>query len=179
LVAARYSGALELLLTTPLGAETIVREQCKVLRRLFAWPVVLMQAAIIPQLVQGLLRTDSGIAGWQAYLALSILLSLANTFFGTDALLRLGLWFGVKARTQAAALVWTVGLGKGIPNLVSLVCSLIGAAMVETCGFSTRLPSSLMLWFLPQLFTLFFFTWLIHLTKARMPAELVGAEAPR
>jgi hypothetical protein len=102
-IAARRNGTLELLLTTPLGAETLLAEQSKVLRRMFALPILLMQAAVIPQLLQGLARTNTGVGGWQGYLALFTLLSLANTYFGIETLSWLGLWFGVKARSQAGA----------------------------------------------------------------------------
>jgi len=45
--AARQGGDLELLLTTPIGAKTIISDQWKVLKRLFVWPVLVMQVGLL------------------------------------------------------------------------------------------------------------------------------------
>jgi hypothetical protein len=174
-VAGRQNGTLELLLTTPLGAESLVAEQVKVLRRVFALPILLMQAAVIPQLAQGLMGTNTGVGG-QGYFAFSTLFNLANTFLGVETLCWLGLWFGVKARTQAGAIMWTVILGNGFPNLVNLVGSLLESVHAQSPALSPRFFPGL--WFLKEIVNLLFYLFVIYLTRVSLPRELVGA-APK
>jgi hypothetical protein len=112
-VGVRRTGELELLMTTPLGVETIVTEQWNVLKRFFAWPVLVMQAPMIPQILAGTQSTLNVLpASWQAQMTFFKLLEVTNTFLGACALCWLGLWFGLRARTQAGAIVWTVSLAR-------------------------------------------------------------------
>ena len=55
-VGVRRTGDLELLLTTPVGAQNIIDDQWKVLKKLFVWPVLCMQAPMLPQFLAGLLE---------------------------------------------------------------------------------------------------------------------------
>src|SRR5205085_1581769 len=129
----RRSGDLELLMTTPLGAESIVCDQWNVLKRFFTWPVLVMQAPMLPQLLAGFVGINhTGSGGWALHNAFYKVLCLANTLLGAGALCWLGMWFGLKARTQAGAIVWTVGLAKGIPALVALSCFILGEAMMPS-----------------------------------------------
>jgi ABC-type transport system involved in multi-copper enzyme maturation permease subunit len=177
-VGARRSGVLELLLTTPLGAENVLPEQRKVLRRIFVWPVLVMQAPIIPQLLEGLTpATTSGqVPHLEAMLTLSRLVGLANTYLGIEALCWLGLWFGMKAGSQGGAIIWTVGLAKGLPSVVSLVGWVIGAALGDFFNGATRVTFFAGA-FLPEVINLFFYLLLIQLARRWLPFELSGIES--
>jgi hypothetical protein len=59
--------------------------------------------------------------------------------------------------------------------VVSLICSLLGAALVPTPGPSAQVYSPL-LRLSPLAINLLFYLCLIHLTKTALPGELVGAE---
>jgi hypothetical protein len=166
-VGGRRTGELECLMTTPVGAATTVAEQWKVLKRLFAWPVVVMQAPMLPKLLM-----ESGSAGdLLIYNAVATLLGLANTYCGTCALCWLALWFGMRSRGQASAIVRAVILATGVPSLLGLLC----AVMV---GSFNAWPAGLFLvlsWLLEGAMLLYYM-WLIRLAQERLQADLVGIE---
>ncbi len=176
-VGVRRTGDLELLLTTPVGAQTVVEDQWKVLKRLYAWPVLCMQAPMLPQFLIGIsaLHASPGV-GLRADLTFLKLLTVANTFLGTAALCWLGLWFGSRSRTQAAAIVWTVGLGKGLPSLLSLFCSVSSAAMTGPQRASAG--GSLVGWWMPELIISVYYLWLIGTARRNLIRELAGREDP-
>ena len=89
------------------------------------------------------------------YLPLA-LLSFANTFLGTSALCWLGLWFGLKARSQGGAVIWAVTLAQGVPWLLK--------------GLLGFLP------LFPEVLTLAFSLWLIRTAKEELQADLAGME---
>jgi predicted anti-sigma-YlaC factor YlaD len=131
----RRTGELELLLPTPVGAETIVADQWRVLRRMFAWPVLGLQVAT---LVPVLGMTGCSSFGLSSNLplesALATLLSFVNTYLGTSALCQLSLWLGLTARHQVAAVLYAVGLAQGVPWMVSLIVVMLGAAISGPAG---------------------------------------------
>ena len=117
LVEARRTGELELLLTTPFGAEALVAAQWDVLKRLLRWPVVVM---LMPILLQGISAYLSRQAysvpnWWQIYTQCSLLLVAINTVLGVGALCWLGMWFGLQTGSQMRAILWTVALVRGTP----------------------------------------------------------------
>ena len=175
-VGVRRTGDLELLLTTPVGAQTVIEDQWKVLKRLFAWPVLCMQAPMLPQLLMGLARQPSGTSGaMEAEITLLNLLTIANAFLGAAALCWLGLWFGLRSRSQASAIVWAVGLGKGVPSLVSLVGSLSAAALASP-GVAASAGHSAA-WWLPEISICGFYLWLIATAKHCLTTDLAGRES--
>ena len=168
-VGVRRSGDLELLLTTPLGAESIVTAQWRVLRRVFVWPVLVMQAPMLPQLLNAL--ANPGLDHnpfWKV-------LVLANTFLGASALCWLGLWFGMRARTQAGAIVWAVGLGKGITSLITLIGLFVSAALMAPFGYRSPTAAGATLW-LSELLVLAFNFGVIVVARQRLTDELVSRE---
>src|ERR1019366_6872842 len=88
-IEARRNGELEVLLTTPLGAKTIVSSQLNWLKRLLFWPLVVLVA---PGLVFAPLR-------WMVSSLPNSLLQLlmcVNIIIGNRALLWVGIWLGLK-----------------------------------------------------------------------------------
>jgi hypothetical protein len=153
----RRSGELELLLTTPLGAATIVPEQWKVLKRVFVWPVLMLQLLTLLPALGGLMSLGRGVSSsLPPYILLAMLMNFANTFLGTTALCWLALWFGLKARTQTGAVVWSVTLAQGVPWLLTLVLGFIPL--------------------LPEFATLVFYAWLIPQAKDHLLGDLAGVE---
>lgn len=175
-VAVRRTGELELLLTTPLGVETLVPEQWNVLKRFFVWPVLVMQAPMLPQILAGLAGSANGASpSWQTSITLFKLLSLANTFLGAAALCWLGLWFGSRARTQAGAIVWTVSLAKGLPALAGLFASVLGANLFASSGPAAARWYSMLPW-IAESATLVYYLWLIAWLRRRLARELEVSE---
>jgi hypothetical protein len=173
-VESRRTGELELLLTTPVGAQTVVSDQWKVLRRVICWPLVVM---LMPILLQGayiLLMSGSG-GPWRIQYAISLPLNALNTVLGMVALCWLGVWFGLRAGGQAQAILWTVGIVKALPYGIAMSFSVLGATF-----FTPRsTPFAAAYWvfsLLPQVLTLVFYLWLIRLARRRLPGDLA---APR
>ncbi len=177
-VGVRRTGDLELLLTTPVGAQTVIQDQWKVLKRLFVWPVLCMQAPMLPQFLIGLSAGHAKSAGGLGVdLTFLKLLMVANTFLGAAALCWLGLWFGLRSRTQAGAIVWTVGLGQGLPSLFGLLCSIFAGAALSPSGATAR--GSFVAWWLPELVTAVFYLWLVGSAQRGLIRDLAGRERAR
>jgi hypothetical protein len=179
-VGTRRSGDLELLITTPVGAETIVVDQWAVLKRFFIWPVLVMQAPMLPQLLGAFVANQQpGMLQFPIQSGMYKLLCLANTVVGAAALCWLGTWFGLKARTQAGAIVWTTGLAKGVPALMSLICFVVGETISPTGLLAPSRAESLavaaLTWF-PELLALTFYIWLSAFARQRLREELTGTD---
>ncbi|HTL17494.1 MAG TPA: hypothetical protein VL793_09665 [Patescibacteria group bacterium] len=168
-IGVRRSGDLELLLTTPIGAGTVVDDQWRILKRLFVWPALCMQAPMLPELLMGVSAAST--SEFHPGMLFLNLLTVGNAFFGTAALCWLGLWFGLRARTQAGAIVWTAGLGQGLPALVQLACSLLSGGTTS----ASALPEHYIVgWWLPQLITVGFSVCVWEIARHGLAAELSG-----
>ena len=180
----RRTAELEVLLTTPLGARTVVAEQWKALQRLLRWPVLLM---LLPHLFQLLILMNSvpGIsrgwilAGYRLQYGVAQAIGLAAVLFRVTALCWLAMWFGLKARGPAGAIAWTVGLVTGGTYLVSILSSIVLGGLVlgffgGSRGWSYSAFSSL-----PQVMVLLFNLALIVWARKRLLLELAGAAPAR
>jgi hypothetical protein len=176
-VESRRTGELELLLTTPVGAQTIVTEQWKFLKRVIRWPLVLMLA---PEVLTGIymmliLSPRFGSMGsWRIYYAISLPLGVLNTVLGLAALCWLALWFGLRAGGQAKAILWSVAVAKGLPYLVSVLFYSLRPLLFTP---SPALWSAAW-WtssFVPVGFNFVFFLWLIRLARRRLQGDLTAA----
>jgi hypothetical protein len=170
-IEARRTGELELLLTTPLGAERIVSSQWNWFKRLLFWPIVIL---ILPGLAQtawyrmALGPVASMPARWAAMLSWS--LSCVNIIIGIGALFWVGLWFGLKARSQAGAILRIVILARGAPWLISLLVP--SFSMLSWRYFGPATAPYWIIWSVPQIATLLFFLWLIRWARRRLQTEL-------
>jgi hypothetical protein len=177
-VEARRTGELELLLTTPLGAKEIVSAQWKVLKRRFRWPTLVLLAPTLVGVGYVLLAIHVGFGPGNLFklpYLISSLIGCLDIVLGVGALCWVGLWFGLVAGGQARAIVWTVGLVKGLPYLMEIVCSFLFRALVN----SRVGPWSPPLWILsllPRVVTLVLYLGLIRLARQRLLGELAGAE---
>jgi ABC-type transport system involved in multi-copper enzyme maturation permease subunit len=173
-VGVRRSGDLELLLTTPVGAATIVADQWSVLKRLFAWPVLVMQAPMLPQILSAFSALPGAPSALSDSGSILKLLTLLNIFLGTAALCWLGLWFGLKTRSQAGAIVWSVGLAKGLPLLITLFGVFAGQMAVNSYGGPRRFFP--LFEYVPELLNALIYVGLIILARHQLLAALAGAE---
>jgi len=120
---ARRSGELEILLTTPVGAETVVASQWEEMKRLFGLPVFLL---VLNNLVEGALYVAHLIFSHQAWSDFGMgLIAMASycpvTVAETAACVWAGLWFGLSARSQPAAIVRVLLLCLGLPCVFELI----------------------------------------------------------
>jgi hypothetical protein len=173
-VAVRRTGDLELLLTTPVGADTIVADQWSVLQRLFVWPVLVMQAPMLPQIFSAFSALPAAASGLSDSGPILKVIILLNTFLGAAALCWLGLWFGLKTRTQAGAVVWSVALAKGLPSLISLLGVFAGQITLNSYGQ----PKGFFPIFEygPEMMNTAIYLGLIILARHQLLAALAGAE---
>src|SRR5205807_467639 len=83
---------------------------------------------------------------------------------------------GLRARTQAGAIVWAVGLAKGLPSLLELLCSVLSLGVRSPMGVTAE--GYFIIWWIPELTTAVFYLWLIALAKSSLVKDLVGRERP-
>jgi hypothetical protein len=184
--AMRRSGELELVLTTPLGANTIVSAQWLVLKRLFFWPVLGLQAALLLPVLATVAIMRGGVGSGQALAdLLALALCFANSALGIVSVCWIGMWFGLRTRGQMDAILWTVGLTKAVPWLASLLSTLV----IQFLAYDLGRPASGPIWsygmsavvglafqFIPQLAILAYLFWLIERAQSALPLEMVGME---
>ena len=129
---ARASGALELLLSTPMTVRQIIRGQDLALRRLFLPPIAALLGfellVLVAQLV--LLAAKEGEA-WGSVAALVVALLTVTTFaLDLCAVSRVGMWFGLTSRKPTQALTKTVLFVLVLPLAGSLFCFLLGSGLL-------------------------------------------------
>jgi len=98
---------LELLLTTPMGGQNIVRGQWHILRRALLWPAVIALAVALPSaiaIINGLFLEHGG----RIVYFLPSLLTPFNLVLEVIALCWVGMWFGLRSRSLISAVAWTV-----------------------------------------------------------------------
>ena len=165
LVESRRTGELELLLTTPLGAQTLLRDHWRVLLLALRWPLLVIILAVLLQFAFAI-TSMMGYRGrpqdWLLQYAISGALIILNSVVSVFAITRVGLWFGMKASNQARAIISSVLLAKGIPSLIGLFWSFLMLA----AGLWLRGPASYYyLALLPQTATLLFYIWVFRAAK--------------
>jgi len=176
-VRVRRTGELELLLTTPLGMRSIVADQWKVLQRFFVWPVPLLQGVLLVPMLSmvhfPLLR------GWPVSVVTSMLFGLLDSWLAVAALCWVGMWFGVKGRGQAAAILWTLAVVKGVPLVLGVSLTIASRMLMmllfQSAFFPARWIPALLSWSV-QLVVLVFYASAIGWAKHRLDLELAGVE---
>ena len=100
---------------------------------------------------------------------------MINTFAGLVALCWLGLWFGSKTAGTAGAIVRTVALAKGVPQVIQLFSPWLLMMLLSPIVGSSFARRPFVYW-LPQIAILLFYIWVIRWAKRRLLHELPGAE---
>src|SRR5262249_32041591 len=158
----RKNGELELLLTTPVGAECIVQDQWKALLAALTAPILVSVLAMLLPFGYSMLTIFQRLGGNTVFFpySISMLLSAANVVVGTLALCRVGLWFGLRAPGQGSAILWTLAVAKGVPYLISFLWSIVSACL----GIRSPMTSPFyFLSFVPSFITIAFCLWLMNL----------------
>jgi hypothetical protein len=167
-VRATKSGELELLLTTPVGAKTIVSDQWRVIQRLFPWPILAMQLAmIIP--AAALIRASGGFG--YGIGVLPALLSIANTLLGTMAVCWVAFWFGLTLTRQITVVFWTALLVEAAPWLFNLACNVLSLLLLHAPLRTRATPSTATSW-LPEAAVLAYNLWLLYIAPRKIAERL-------
>jgi hypothetical protein len=174
-IEARRTGELDLLATTPLGAQEIVSTQWSILKRWLTGPVLLMLAPVVLQAATLLFQIYSPgpPSFWRHYYGASLLLNALNTVLRTGALCWVGLWCGLRADNQARAILWTLLLVEAPPYLVSLGWGfLFRSFIVAGAGLSPWIFGYLV----PPAVAVLYFLWLISLARRQLGKGIASAE---
>jgi hypothetical protein len=169
----RRSGELELLITTPSGADRIARDQWDLLSNALALPLTIsccgvLIASIFSTLTQ-FPRPRSDLVVF-AFL-LGPITSAINLVMCIQALSRVGLWFGLRARGQAGAILWTVALVKGVPYGIAFAWSIFGTLFSLDDWTREFWP---LLSIVPAIPTYAFYWWVVRVAKRGVIQELSG-----
>jgi ABC-type transport system involved in cytochrome c biogenesis permease component len=172
---ARRTGVLELLITTPVGAKTIVSAQLNALWRIVRWPLVVMILPLCFQVVTLWMQLGRQLSTpWLVPYTFSTLFALINMILDVLVLCWVGMWYGAQAQTQTTAIVRTVLWARVVPLCLSLVISFV-FSMTPVRFRSTFLPS-LVLFSVPQVVITVYYLWLLKWVRARLQGELRDAE---
>lgn len=181
-VEGRRSGELELLLTTPHGAASLVSTHREMLKHLFRWPIVVLLLVILggtlPMLwhwfVRGAGPWPSG--PWRIHYVIMIGLSGVNLYLSVLALCWVGMWFGLKARTQLSAIGWTVGLATAAPSVAAWGLMWIAYNLIRFIPSMGTSPHSLVISWPSSLFLVGYYLLLIRRARRLLGGELRDAE---
>ena len=133
---ARASGALELLLSTPMNVRQIIRGQDLALRRLFLPPIAALLGFELLVLVVELIKVaarDNRVGGdvWIVILALVGELMMVATFaLDLCAVSRVGMWFGLTSRKPTQAMTKTVLFVLILPLAASFLLCFLGPGLL-------------------------------------------------
>jgi hypothetical protein len=178
-VECKRGGQLELLLTTPAGAQEIVAGQWRALRGLLLGPaLVLVVSFLLRSFLPMLLRPQFVTVFWDLF---SLVLAVANIVLMLGAICWLGMFFGLKSRWQPSALGWVLLLTKLVPFIIGTVGAGLLLPWIRTLypvvGFSgAGMPLAYMgaSW-LPQAVILLLYLIYIRLARQGLHAAFSGA----
>jgi hypothetical protein len=173
-IQSRRTGELELLLTTPLGAQTLVDEHWRVLRNALRWPILAMVLAVLLQFALGIRSrlAFGGVEDWLPQYALSCTFSIVSTVVSVGVICRVGLWLGMRATSQSRAIISTVLLAKGVPYLIGLLWALL---MTVNALWTRGASSYYYMALIPQIGILVFYSWITRVAKRGLSRDLAGA----
>ncbi len=126
-IQARRSGALEALLATPIGAQTVLSGQLAGLRHLIRGPFLLMLASAVGlHFAYWVLdKSPPRLPPWSLQSLVMLSLNLTGLLVGLLTMAWVGLWFGLSARNQISAIFWTVALADVAMGLMRIVLTLL------------------------------------------------------
>jgi hypothetical protein len=170
-IQAQRTGTIELLLTTPLGAEHLASTQWDIVKRMIRLPLLAMLG---PSLLQGLflfIAASSRPDLWQISYGASLLLGIINIVLSVGALCWLALWFAFRGMGPGRTVFWTVLLAYGLPYVLSLAWVILyqllvpgGTALPNRWSSFPLLLGSLVL----PVGKLLFYAFLIHLARSHL-----------
>jgi hypothetical protein len=177
----RRSGELELLLPTPGGAKAMIDAQWDILKRLVTGPVILMLLPALPEWgVIGMGRRHGVEDAWRIYFAIYSVVHLTNIVLTVRALCWVGLWFGFRTGVLSRAVIWTVALVDGPPQILALLCSALTMPLLSRGGLVSPFMAARVLGTLvPQILVLVYYLWIVGVARRQLAYELsVGETVP-
>jgi hypothetical protein len=129
---ARSTGALELLLSTPLSVRQILRGQHLALRQLFLGPVALLLSVEVLLVIAQMWRlTQSGSSVFERIM-LGLVLGFCIVWFVLDlfAVAEVGMWYGLTSQKPTQALTRTILKVLILPLLALPCCSAVGPGLM-------------------------------------------------
>jgi ABC-type transport system involved in multi-copper enzyme maturation permease subunit len=128
---ARSTGAMELLLSTPLHVRQILRGQHLALRELFMGPLLLLLAVELCMVVAQIwLMTNRGNAGGSVMLVLVLGFCLVWFVLDLFAVAEVGMWYGLTSQKPTQALTKTVLFVLILPLVFLPCCSMVGPGLM-------------------------------------------------
>ena len=129
---ARGTGALELLLSTPLTVRQILRGQHLALRQLFLGPIAMLLSVEVLLVVGQTWRLTQGGASVFERVMLVLVLGFCLVWFVLDlfAVAEVGMWFGLTSQKPTQALTKTILLVLVLPLCVLPCCSAVGPGLM-------------------------------------------------
>lgn len=174
---ARRSGELEVLITTPVGAKTVVQDQWQHLRRAFKVPLVVMLMPLLFQLIAMLMTYSqySSMRGnnWTVPYWFSMAFSVVNLYLSVLAICWAGMWFGLKAKSQMVAVFQTVVWIKVLPYVASYLWMLLTRSVWY--NNSQSYVPYIVVSLLPQIAMALFYLWLICAMRRHLLGEVRDA----
>jgi hypothetical protein len=179
----RRSGALELIRTTPIGAQGILPAHWAAMKRLVKWPIIVLALPLVLWLCLSFFSPFGGPPGWRGYMIYQLgygVLGPIEIALSSIALLWCGMRFGLTARTQAAAVLYSVVLVQGAQFVIpQLWHAIVGRATVVQVWVGGSIRSSApgtaywIMQLMPHVILIGFFIWLYR--WARRSANTVAA----
>jgi hypothetical protein len=129
---ARGTGALELLLSTPLPVHQILRGQHLALRQLFLGPIALLLSVEALLVVGQMWRLSQSGASVFERIMLGLVLGFCIVWFVLDlfAVAEVGMWYGLTSQKPTQALTRTILMVLILPLLVLPCCSAVGPGLM-------------------------------------------------
>jgi ABC-type transport system involved in multi-copper enzyme maturation permease subunit len=139
----RRSGAMELLLSTPLTVDDFLHGRMRALRHQFEWPIVVVLFVDLVFLVKGIdWNRDSDASDWAVFWICRMVLFLADAY----TMAWVGQWIGMKTagnRTTIHVLWRVLGVPWGISFVVMTFAGMIalggGGGILSDLGFKVML----------------------------------------
>jgi hypothetical protein len=172
-IEARRSGELELLMTTPEGARTVVVSHWKWLKKIFWWPMVAIVSSWGIIMMTNFIELRAAGFSFDYYITISITFSALNSAFGLIALFRVGMWFGWTKKSQGRAIIWTVLLTQGLPDIFSLLAQMMFSKLFRAH------PSLNLVWLISPTAILLFYLYLIYWARRRFGTAHLPKPAKR
>jgi hypothetical protein len=184
-VEARRSGHLELLLTTPAGAN-LLRSYWRALIKLFLWPVVFLIVADLlhTTLILNTWGTQSTGAGlwsgsdlwWSTQYPVTWGFEIIETLFEISGVCWLAVWLALRGETQLTIAGWAAGLGTGAPLLMKLALwlGLQPFLSQQISNWGWMWPWLVTTW-AEQIVCIAYYTAVISFIRRRVTRELSGS----
>jgi hypothetical protein len=177
---AKAGGQLEVLLTTPLGAKTIVIGHWRALKRMLRWPTAIALTAGVSAMTLSMMLTPLMVPGpqpWWGSHVVHWLLTTMTVVLTFGAVCWLAMRFALRGYATFGIIARVVGLATGVPMLFGIIESSIIARFVLLMG--SGMTNWMFYGWGRQVLIILYFTWLIRISKRSVERQLAGTDPAR